>query len=159
MMKERRRQRVLVVDDNTIVAEMLAEMLRYFGCLPVIRNDPREALTLFARDPDRFDAVIVDEIMPALRGTELAGQLLQIDSQIPIILVTGHGGLVTMDQIHRSGVRATLIKPVFKEQLKLVLDRILKARQDVLPSYVPEGRSTDLRQNEAPTSRVLEADL
>jgi CheY-like chemotaxis protein len=105
---------------------MLGEMLRHFGYLSVIRNDPRDALTLFARTPERFDAAILDEIMPALRGTELAGQLLQIKNHIPVILLTGHGGLITLDQIRASGVRATLIKPVLKEQLRLVMDRLLK---------------------------------
>jgi CheY-like chemotaxis protein len=104
---------------------MLGEMLRHLGYLSVICNDPRNALNLFARTPERFDAAIVDEIMPALRGTELAGQLLQIKNQIPVILLTGHGGLITLDQIRASGVRATLIKPVLKGQLLLVLDRLL----------------------------------
>lgn len=108
---------------------MLAETLRHSGYLSVICNDPRDALTLFTRNPERFDAVIVDEIMPALRGTELTGQLLRVRDQIPVILLTGHGGLLTMDQIHRSGVRATLIKPVFKGDLLLVLERLLKQRK------------------------------
>jgi len=127
--KGRWRYRVLVADDNRVITEMLAEMLRHSGYLSVICNDPRDALTLFTRNPNRFDAVIVDEIMPALRGTELTGQLLRVRDQIPVILLTGHGGLLTMDQIHRSGVRATLIKPVFKGELLLVLERLLKQRK------------------------------
>jgi len=130
--KGRWRYRVLVVDDNRVITDMLAEMLGHLRYLSVVCNDPRDALTLFTRNPERFDAVIVDEIMPELRGTELTGQLLRIRSQIPVVLLTGHGGLITMDQIHRSGVRATLIKPVFKADLRLVLERLLKQRKRAL---------------------------
>jgi two-component system, cell cycle sensor histidine kinase and response regulator CckA len=129
MAKERWRQRVLIVDDDRVVAGMLGELVKSSGYLSVVCNDPRGALALFARNPAKFDAAIVDEIMPALRGTELAGQLLQIKKQIPIILLTGHGGLVTMDQIRKSGVRATLIKPVFRGQLLSILDKLLKHRK------------------------------
>lgn len=129
VVKERWRHRVLIVDDNKAVTDMLGEMLSHDGYLSIVCNDPRDALTLFSRTPDRFDAVIVDEIMPALRGTELAGQLLQVKNDIPVILLTGHGGLITLDQIYRSGVRATLIKPVFRGDLLLVLDRLLKQRK------------------------------
>ena len=132
MAKERWRYRVLVVDDNRVITGMLAEMLRHLGYLSVVCNDPRDALTLFTRNPERFDAVIVDEIMPALRGTELTGHLLRIRNQIPVILLTGHGGLITIDQIHRSGVRATLIKPVFKADLLSALEGLLKQRKRAL---------------------------
>ncbi len=87
--KRRWRNRVLVVDDNRVITEMLSEMLGHLGYLSVVCTDPRDALTLFTENPEGFDAVIVDEIMPALRGTELTGQLLQIRSQIPVVLLTG----------------------------------------------------------------------
>jgi CheY-like chemotaxis protein len=124
--KRRWRNRVLVVDDNRVITDMFAEMLGHLGYLSVVCNDPRDALTLFTRNPERFDAVILDEIMPSLRGTELTGQLLRIRNKIPVILLTGHGGLVTMEQIYKSGARATLIKPVFQADLRLVLERVLK---------------------------------
>jgi len=130
--KARWRRRVLVVDDNKAITDMLKEMLGHLGYLSVVCNDPRDAFNLFARNPERFDAVIVDEIMPVLRGTELAVQLLQVKNQTPVILLTGHGGLVSLDQIRGSGVRATLIKPVLKGDLLLVLDRLLKQRKRAL---------------------------
>ncbi len=108
---------------------MLAEMLGHLGYLSVICNDPRDAPALFTRNPVRFDAAIVDEIMPALRGTDLTVHLLRIRQEIPVILLTGHGGLATMDQIRRGGVRATLIKPVFKDDLLLALRSVLRQRK------------------------------
>jgi two-component system, cell cycle sensor histidine kinase and response regulator CckA len=118
--------RILVVDDDELVSVMVGQMLRRMGYSSVVCNEPMTALTLFSRVPERFDAVIVDEIMPDLRGTQLSMRLLGIKDDIPIILMTGRGDMITMEQIRESGVRATLIKPVIKEWLQDTLTKLLK---------------------------------
>jgi DNA-binding NtrC family response regulator len=84
-------------------------------------NRPLDALALFSRVSKRFDAVIVDEMMPDMRGTQLTTQLLRVRDDISIILMTGHGDMITLGQVRESGVRATLIKPVLMERLRMVL--------------------------------------
>ena len=125
MAKERTRYRILVVDDDEAVASMIKQMLRRMGCFSVACNNPLDAFTLFSRGPEKFDVVIVDEMMPDLRGTQLAAQLLRLKDDIPIILMTGHGDMITLEEVRESGVRATLIKPVLKERLQGVLDGLL----------------------------------
>ncbi|MBP1749086.1 MAG: signal transduction histidine kinase, nitrogen specific, NtrB [Deltaproteobacteria bacterium] len=120
------KDRILVVDDNEMISEMVSQMLGRMGYLSVVCNKPTDALTLFSRVPERFDAVVVDEIMPDLRGTELAAKLLRIREDIPIILITGHGDMISLEKIRKSGVRATLIKPVLKDWLEKTLERLLK---------------------------------
>jgi DNA-binding NtrC family response regulator len=118
--------RIFVIDDDEALAVMVRQMLRGMGYLAVSCTKPVDALSLFSRVPERFDAVIVDEIMPGLKGTQLAVQLLKIKDDIPIILITGHGNMISLEQVRDSGVRATLIKPVLREDLKIVLERLLK---------------------------------
>jgi DNA-binding NtrC family response regulator len=118
--------RVLIIDDDRLVSIMVGQMLRRMGYSSVVCNKPTEALALFSRGPERFDVVILDEMMPGFRGTQLAGQFLRIKGDIPIILMTGHGEMITMEQIRESGVRATLIKPVIKEWLQGTLSGLLK---------------------------------
>lgn len=120
------RYRILIIDDDEIVSSMVGQMVHRMGYSSVVCNKPSDALRLFSRAAERFDAIIVDEIMPELRGTQLAMQLLQIKETIPIILMTGRGDMISMDKILESGVRATLIKPVPKEWLQDVLTRLLK---------------------------------
>jgi CheY-like chemotaxis protein len=103
---------------------MLKEMLRRMGCLAVTCTHPLTALSLFSRAPGRFHAVIVDEMMPDLRGIQLATEILRLKN-VPIVLMTGHGHMITLEEVRESGVRATLIKPVLKERLKVVLDGLL----------------------------------
>jgi DNA-binding NtrC family response regulator len=125
MAKGRVRHRILIVDDNEIVSDMMKQMLRRMDYLSVICNKPTDALSLFSRAPERFDAVIVDEIMPGLRGTELAAELLRIKNDIPIILITGHGSMISLEMIRKSGVKATLIKPVKRAWLQKALTELL----------------------------------
>jgi DNA-binding NtrC family response regulator len=121
-----------VIDDDEAQAVMIRQMLCRMGYFAVSCTKPVNALSLFSKVPERFDAVIVDEIMPALKGTQLAVQLLKIKDDIPIILITGHGNMISLEQVRESGVRATLIKPVLREDLKIVLERLLKPTEQGL---------------------------
>ncbi len=120
------RQCILVVDDDETLGDMIGEMLVRIGYSAAVCTHPRDALTLFAQRPELFDAVIVDELMPELRGTQLTMQLLKMKGDLPVLLMTGHGDKITMNEVRRSGVRATLIKPVLRERLELALTRILE---------------------------------
>ena len=121
MSKGRTKYKILVIDDDEAVASMVGQMLRRMGDLSVVCSRPLNALALFSRAPERFDAVIVVyEMMPDIRGTQLAIQLVQVKGDISIILMTGRGDLITLGQVRESGVRATLIKPVLKERLRIV---------------------------------------
>jgi DNA-binding response OmpR family regulator len=132
------RQRIFVIDDDEEIAGMLGEMLSGMGYFSVVCTKPLNALTLFSRVPGRFDAVIVDEMMPDLRGTQLAVQFLRVKASIPIILMTGRGDMISMEQARESGVRTILIKPVLMERLRVVLAGLLKkARQGLKDGTMP----------------------
>ena len=126
MARGRTRYRIFVIDDDEAVASMIGQMLRRMGCYSVVCTEPLGALTLFSRAPERFDAVIVDEMMPDLKGTQLTTQLLRVKDDIPIILMTGYGNMISLEQVRKSGARATLIKPVLKERLQMVLAGLLR---------------------------------
>ena len=116
----------MIIDDDELLSIMVGQMIRRMGYSSVACTKPTDALRLFTRVPERFDAVIMDEIMPDLRGTQLAAQFIRIKPDIPIILMTGRGDTLTMEQLQRSGVRSTLIKPVIKEWLQDALTSLLK---------------------------------
>ncbi len=121
----RTKYRVLVIDDDQDVARMIGEMLRRLGYFATVCTKPLDAMIVFARAPERFDAVIVDEMMPEIRGTQVVMRLLRMKDDIPVILVTGHGDKITLDEVQQSGVRATLLKPLLKDQLRNVLSKLL----------------------------------
>jgi DNA-binding NtrC family response regulator len=68
-------------------------------------------LAAFRKDPDRFDLVITDQIMPKLTGVQLATRLLELRPGLPVILCTGFSELVDSDGAHALGIRGFLMKP------------------------------------------------
>jgi CheY-like chemotaxis protein len=127
-LRSRARATVLVVDDDEGFTEMMQQSLTRLNYTGATCNDPLEALNLFASMPDRFDVVIVDEIMPGMKGTDLTIRLLQIKDDLPVILLTGHGDIIPLDTVRASGVRTVLSKPVLREDLRAALDKVLVKR-------------------------------
>ena len=83
--------RVLVVEDERLVAEFMGELLKTWGLKVTVKTSPVEAYDLLVHDPERFDLVITDQTMPKLTGLELACRMTALRPQLPVILYTGYG--------------------------------------------------------------------
>ena len=119
------RGRVLVVDDDPLVAELLEDMLRGLGyeCHAVLGG--AEALELLRLDPGRFDLVVTDRAMPRVTGEDLAREALGLRPDLPIILVTGFSDTPARERLEALGVREVIQKPVRRSELAEALGRAL----------------------------------
>jgi CheY-like chemotaxis protein len=81
-------RRVLVVDDEPLVLEVVASMLDELGCETVRVRSAREALGTIAQD-QTIDVLIADIDMPGLDGSVLATRARSFRPELPIILITG----------------------------------------------------------------------
>jgi len=127
MKDDRRKQSVLVVDDDPDFTDVMREILTRLSYIPVICSSSRDALSLVSFGPGMFDAAIVDAVMPEMTGPELAIELVRIKDDMPVVLVTGYGHLIPTDQVRRAGFRAVLTKPVLREEIHEVLCKVLEA--------------------------------
>jgi PAS domain S-box-containing protein len=109
--------RVMVVDDEHAIVDMIRRALGRLGCAVAGFTDPREAVAAFRADPAAFDVVLTDRTMPALSGLELAEELLNLRPDLPIILTTGYCASSDQERARSVGVRALLQKPVNIDQL------------------------------------------
>jgi signal transduction histidine kinase/CheY-like chemotaxis protein len=116
---------ILLVDDERPLVLLGEEMLASIGYEPVGFDESSAALAAFRADPDRFDLVLTDELMPEMTGTELATALHEIRPDLPIILMTGHGGRVGPRELHATGIREVLKKPLLSADLAKGLARHL----------------------------------
>ncbi len=82
-------EHVLFVDDDAHMIYSGQKMLSRLGYQVTAAENARKALSLFQADPDRFDLVITDRVMPGGTGVELAHDIRQIRPNIPIILCSG----------------------------------------------------------------------
>ena len=103
--------RVLFIDDEDMLARTVPAMLERLGYTVTTLTDPLKALALFLEHPKDFDLVITDETMPGLTGEKLAGEMLRIRADLPIILTTGFSEAVREEQIRALGIREFIMKP------------------------------------------------
>jgi PAS domain S-box-containing protein len=119
-----RGERVLVVDDEETLVTVTAEVLKHIGYEPVGCSDGAAALAAF--EEGRIDAVIADEVMPELTGTELARALRRHRADLPIILMSGYSGPMLTERALAAGITEVLKKPVQSREIAAALARALK---------------------------------
>jgi PAS domain S-box-containing protein len=116
---------ILFVDDEASIAKMGSEGLERLGYSVTIRTSSVEALELFKSRPEAFDLVITDMTMPNMTGDKLAMELLNIRSDIPVILCTGYSKKVSDETIAEIGIKAFAYKPVVKADLAKTVREVL----------------------------------
>jgi len=107
----------MLVDDEQPLVALGEEMLAALGYEPIGFTSSRQALDSFRADPQRFDLVLTDEIMPELTGTQLAAELHQLRPELPILLMTGYGGVALSQQAREASIRAILKKPLQSREI------------------------------------------
>ncbi len=85
-----------------ILAEMGKDMLERLGYHVTVRNSSLEALETFQNHPDQFDIVITDQTMT---GADLARRMMQIRTEIPIILCTGYSTTISEEKAKEIGIK------------------------------------------------------
>jgi CheY-like chemotaxis protein len=118
-------QSLLVIDDEPALVEMMAAMLKGLGYAPVGYCDPTAALQVLRAEPRRFAAVLTDEAMPGLNGTELTEALRAHLPDLPVLLVTGYGGALLASRAAQAGVNRVLTKPLRRAELASALAELL----------------------------------
>ncbi len=118
--------RVLLVDDEQMVGEFMAELLGGWGLEVAVYRDPVEAERWLAEDPARVDLVLTDQTMPKMTGLELATRVGAMRPGMPVILYSGYAENLREDDLARCGVRALLAKPVESEPLFAALAEALR---------------------------------
>ena len=111
----------MVVDDDPELVAMAEEMLRSLGYAPVGCSDPAVALQALRDDPLGFAALITDEVMPGLSGTQLTQAVRLLAPQMPVLLVSGYGGALLAQRARDAGVTLVLTKPLQRAELSRAL--------------------------------------
>lgn len=116
--------RILVVDDEEVVRELLRDLLESEGCRVYLAPGGREALNLFKAQ--QFDGVFTDVGMPGMSGWELAHAIRQRNETIPIAVVTGWGEAVGSDEQREARVNWVVTKPFRAERISELVQEISK---------------------------------
>ena len=118
--------KILVVDDEEPVRELLRDLLEHEGCRVYMAPGSREALGLF--EVHQFDGIFTDVGMPGMSGWELSHAIRQRNQQIPIAIVTGWGEAVGSDEQKEAGVDWVIAKPFRAEKISEIAQEMSRKR-------------------------------
>jgi PAS domain S-box-containing protein len=127
-------ERVLVIDDEMDLTDILVTGLDRLGYEVVAVNDPMEALETVASDPDAWDVVISDEVMPKLKGMALLRSLKELRAELRFILCSGYSDGASEDLALAAGANAFFVKPVSPEQLAACIRRLMEPEAAPMPA-------------------------
>ncbi len=108
---------ILIVEDEENLAEITSRALRKIGFETTITPDGQEALSNFKNQPDKFDLILSDQLMPKMNGTEMASEILKIKPDIPIIITTGNFDKSLLQYAMDIGIKKVIVKPLSTTEL------------------------------------------
>ncbi|MCG8634507.1 MAG: response regulator [Desulfobacterales bacterium] len=119
--------KILVVDDEEGILDVTEGYFQRKGYEVYTAGNGAEALEII--NQVKIGCIFTDINMPVMDGLELAERVRQIESTLPVVVMTGYPSLENSIQTLKNGVVDYLIKPVNLEQMELTLKRILRERE------------------------------
>jgi signal transduction histidine kinase/ActR/RegA family two-component response regulator len=124
-------ERILLVDDDTDMLYAEHKLLERLGYSVVQCSEGRKALEIFQVDPNAFDLVITDQIMPNMTGMELSQALITRRPDLPIILCSGftdRQAEVTTESLRKAGICEFIRKPFSSVEISRVIRKTIERR-------------------------------
>jgi len=110
-------RRILIADDDPDLRELAARIFSELGYQSESYADGAAAWEAFQAHPERYDALLTDEVMPNLAGSDLAARISALRPGLPIFLVTAYCSPGLELRAHQAGVVRVLSKPYRRADL------------------------------------------
>jgi len=119
--------RILVVDDEAALRDMLTRMLKTQGHQVVAASDGEQAMKCF--EAESFDLVLTDLGMPKMSGWEVGKALKKINAKVPVAIITGWGMELNREKMRENGVDLIVSKPFNFDQVIQVVSEALELKE------------------------------
>jgi PAS domain S-box-containing protein len=116
--------RVLVIDNDAAICEILKYALQNAGCRVTTNTNPLKAIEGYRKHPDDFDVVLIDMLMPECNGLECFRRLKEIHPSIRALLVSGLNELIDDRRITEMGLAGSITKPF---NIRALIQTVAKA--------------------------------
>ncbi len=121
---------VLVVDDEILVLEVVAEMLKALGYTVYTAQDGKEAVSIYQEKQNRIDLVILDMIMPGTSGFQVLMLLKDIDPDVKVLLASGYGLQGEVRDAMKLGCCGFIHKPFNSAEISSMVNRVLSGQSN-----------------------------
>ncbi len=115
---------ILVIDDEKIIRETAADILRHFGYEAVTAASASEGIEAFKADRQNIRLVLLDMIMPEMNGRECFERLKSICPDVKVVLASGFSKEEDIEMMQEKGLCGFIHKPYSLRELSHLLNRI-----------------------------------
>jgi CheY-like chemotaxis protein len=120
-------RRILVVDDEMLVCDSIKRILKFCGHEVESATTGKDALDLL--DQKKFDLIIIDYLMPVMKGDELATIIRQRQVNAPVVMITASAEALEAAGNPLIGVDFVISKPFLLEEFRDAIAKILPENQ------------------------------
>ena len=120
---KKQRKRVLVVDDEENIRQILKEYLNEFGYEVVCAVNGQEALQIYKNGC--FDVILSDLVMRPVDGLELLSEVKKVDPDAIFIMITGYPSIESALEAVKKGAKDYITKPFNIDEIRLKMERVL----------------------------------
>ena len=146
---------ILIIDDEKSIRKTLSEILSYEGYKIDEAGDGEEGLKKFSEKP--YDVVLCDIKMPKLDGLEFLDRSKEINPDVPVIMISGHGNIDTAVEAVKKGAFDYISKPPDLNRLLITLRNALDKQSLVTETKVLKrkvGKALEMVGNSAPINKI-----
>jgi DNA-binding NtrC family response regulator len=108
---------ILIIDDEEQILKLSVKMLSKYGYKVLSSNNTEEALTLYKNNIGQISIVILDMIMPGMTWKRTLGKLIDINSEIKVLITSGFSETIEKEETNKYGAFGFLAKPYSISQL------------------------------------------
>ena len=136
--------RILVVDDEPPIVDVLDYNLRRANYEVLIARDGEEGVRLLQKHADRVGLLLLDVMMPGIGGVGAYHQIRQLDSNVPILLMSGYSGDAVRDLLDRDDRLDFIPKPMDPDDLLSKVRAAIEGRSGDAPTATDDPESSNL---------------
>ncbi|MGR3176490.1 MAG: response regulator transcription factor [Candidatus Anammoxibacter sp.] len=116
--------KILVIDDSSLTRTMTGHILKGLGHEPIFAVNGEEGIKLAAEE--KPECIILDLLLPGMSGKEILTALQEKKIDIPVAIVTANTQDIVKEECLKLGAVCVVYKPVKKEELEKVINKLLK---------------------------------
>jgi len=102
---------ILLVDDEKYIRDLATQMLEQFGYKVLTAVDGESALDLYRIKQDKINLVILDLIMPGMGGKQCLAEMLKLDAQVKVVVISGYSDTIPIQETIAAGAKDFIAKP------------------------------------------------
>ena len=118
-------ENILLVDDEERALSLMKTVLERLGYSVTGMTCGLEALELFKKDPYKYDLILTDLIMPNLTGDKLVLEIVEIRTDMPVIITSGFTDTIDNDKFKQISNKAFISKPFQPQDLAKTVRQVL----------------------------------